>query len=851
MAVATPVLSQSITVDGSTNTTLSTSGVSCSGDCSISGGITSVGRTSNLFHSFSNFNVDTGAVVTFEDPGVSNIFGRVTGNSLTSIDGTLKVDGAANLFLLNPNGIIFGDQASLDIQGSFLSTTANSILFEENKSFGVSSTDNQSLLSVSIPLGLQFGSSPGPITVNGNGHALAYDPRTFTINGSNSSGLIAAPGQTLALIGGEISLQGGNLVSEGGVVEVGGVREGTVGLSTEGSLWDFDYSNIASFADVSLVQQASIDVSADDAGSVRVSGEDINILGGSILLAKVVDSGNGEIVLDASGDINVVGEDRSATVLVNTGAFVEIAAGAVGDGDSAIALDAENINISQGSQIGMGIAGDGTSGIVSVNAESVNLEGGSTTTPSSIYAIVLRGYTLGNGVGDGGDIVIDVDQLNLENGAQIAASTFGGGDAGDLTVNARDIRVVGRNDLNVDAVSSIRSASDIPPLGFVLTSDTPPVLRFPTVADGSGNSGTLTLNTERLLVSGAGQVVASTRSNNTSGSLVINASESVDLIGRDENGRSGLFASAVGDARVPVPSAGTAGSVEVNTQRLNILDGATINVSTQPSELNTGSSARPGEGAAGDIRINAVETNIKDGSLITADTVTGDRANITIQSDSLILRDGGLITTNATGTATGGNINIDAEALIAFENSDITANATDNFGGRIVVNSPTILGTDYRNQLTAESDITATSELGPAFSGSVELNSPEIDPTDGTVELPEGLNAEEQIIAACEKLDTNTFVATGRGGLPEGSGQLSTSQSLWNDFRLIERDRSVTVGDIRNEVDVLTADERASDHTKIVEARGWTLNNAGQVVLNSTSPISIASTHTASSCLRS
>ncbi|MFP4299945.1 MAG: filamentous hemagglutinin N-terminal domain-containing protein, partial [Spirulinaceae cyanobacterium] len=84
-------------------------------------------RDINLFHSFLEFNIQQNQTVYFSNPlGVENILTRVTGNNLSDINGRLGVAGEANLFLLNPNGIIFGENASLDIRGSFLATTADS-----------------------------------------------------------------------------------------------------------------------------------------------------------------------------------------------------------------------------------------------------------------------------------------------------------------------------------------------------------------------------------------------------------------------------------------------------------------------------------------------------------------------------------------------------------------------------------------------------------------------------------------------------------------------------------------------------------------------------------------------------
>ena len=89
----------------------------------IDGGAT---RGANLFHSFQDFNVGEGRGAYFSNPtAIENILSRVTGSNLSEILGTLGVLGDANLFFINPNGIVFGSNASLDVRGSFVGSTAD------------------------------------------------------------------------------------------------------------------------------------------------------------------------------------------------------------------------------------------------------------------------------------------------------------------------------------------------------------------------------------------------------------------------------------------------------------------------------------------------------------------------------------------------------------------------------------------------------------------------------------------------------------------------------------------------------------------------------------------------------
>ncbi len=283
----------------------------------IEGGAT---RGANLFHSFSEFNVGERRGAYFANPaGIQNIFSRVTGTNPSDILGTLGVNGSANLFLLNPNGIIFGPNAKLDMGGSFLGSTANAIKFADG--FELSATDSTRAptdsqqtdsirfprLTISVPIGLQYGGTSGGIRVQG-------------------SSLQVQPGQTLALVGGNVSMNGGSLKVPGGRVELGGLTgTGTVGLTVNGNDVRLSFPDSVPRADISLSQSALVDVTAGGGGSIHVNAGNLNILGNSVLLAGIgqnlglVGSVAGDIEINATGTINLANKSFIInTIVINT-----------------------------------------------------------------------------------------------------------------------------------------------------------------------------------------------------------------------------------------------------------------------------------------------------------------------------------------------------------------------------------------------------------------------------------------------------------------------------------------------------------------------------------------------------
>ena len=716
-------VAQSIVQDDTT--TLLNGGTNCSGSCLITGGTL---QDTSLFHSFQRFNVDKDATVTFEDPGVANIIGQITAidpDKRSTINGTLAVDGSANLFLINPNGIIFGENAALDVSGDFIASTAESVVFD---SAVINSGDPTvvPLLTLSTPIGLQLGANSGDIVVN-------------TPTGSGGFARLGGlHGQTLAFVGRNVEL------TPGAEIQV-------------------------------------FDILGPSGGAIQLTAtEAITMTGGTV-------------------ENGLVGD---------------------GDGSNRIILDAPTVSLTGGTQVILGSFGSGELGQIDVSADTLIIDNTDSPRDDFIGIVSVFGSTA-----SGGDINIQTDNIRLINGGSIFSRTLGSGNSGNVTIqNTETIEVAGFSENGPSNIAATTSITRDRNTGSIISVDT-------------GSSGQIVIDTARLIVMEGGQIVSGTQTTGDAGSVSINATESVTLEGNTEDGRSGLFANALFQA-------GSGGNVTVNTPYLSLRDGATINVSNSPSSPT--SLVPSGTGAAGSIQVQGAEVILLDSqSLLTADSVDGGGANIDLEADAIVLKNGSLITTSATGNATGGNINLDTGALIAIGNSDITANAMNSFGGKISVDAGGVFGAEFRDILTPDNDITAFSEQGAEFSGQVVLITPEIDPTQGAISLPQALGNSETIQAVCGEQVDNAFVASGRGGVPQDARQLLRGETVWQDFRWGD-DITKSISDDQSSTNVAPNTEAIAQSTTLLEAQDWSMNERGQVELisgvlnNGTEPSSLA-----------
>ncbi|MDZ4877087.1 MAG: hypothetical protein CLLPBCKN_006522 [Chroococcidiopsis cubana SAG 39.79] len=321
----------------------------------ITGGAT---RGGNLFHSFDSFSIPNGRTAFFNNgASIQNILTRVTGSSISNIDGLIQASGAANLFLLNPNGIIFGQNARLNIGGSFVASTARSINFADGTQFSATPDTGTPLLTVSVPLGLQLGASPGGIVSRASGE-----------------GLQVQPGKTLGLIGGNVSLDGGNLTARGGRIELGAVAApGVVGIGSNIGGFRFSFPTDLALGDISLTNGALVDVRAGGEGSIAVNARNLSLTGGSQLVAGIdenqglVNSLAGNIDVNAQDTLSIDGIGTFPDGVFSGGIFNIVGLGATGNGGD-VNVKVGSLSLTDGGRVTVSTFGIGNAGDVNIDA---------------------------------------------------------------------------------------------------------------------------------------------------------------------------------------------------------------------------------------------------------------------------------------------------------------------------------------------------------------------------------------------------------------------------------------------------------------------------------------------------
>ena len=531
-----------------------------------------------------------------------------------------------------------------------------------------------------------------------------------------------------------------------------------------------------------------------DGGEMTVTAERATLRNSAFLATSPFGTGRGGVL-----NVAITGQ-----LLLNGGQFI---VDSFGPGEAGNAfVTAGNIRMAGGGGIFASSFDAGDAGLLEIQArESIEITG---ATSDGVFISGIAANSVGSG--RGGNIAITSPIIRLSDGVAVGAVNFGSGSGGSVTVRASELL-------------ELRGSG-----GVELTN-------INTRTQGAGPAGNVLVEAGRLVLADGGTIFTSTLSSGAAGSLTVIA-DVIEVSGQSPNGfPSGLRSDASRDATLE-------GAAEVVTEdglldpnRTNLGAAGNIDVVANTITLRNGSaivvSNEEGGPQAGDLRLTSERLTLESASTIRAEPSTGTGGNLFLNADHIQLRDQSLISTNASGESTGGNIFIDGATLVALDNSDITANAIAGRGGQVSLSTQGIFGTELRSQPTSQSDITASSELGTEFSGTVSITTPELDPSSSAVELPERVvDASSQVMAACAAASGNSFVAIGRGGKPTDPTRFVSANTSWRDLR----DWTQAVGGDRLATPPVQHQQpqpNSSRPNQIQEATGWQIAPDGPTQL--------------------
>nr|MDJ0620503.1 S-layer family protein [Calothrix sp. MO_192.B10] len=658
-------------------------------------------RGANLFHSFSAFNVGDAQRVYFANPtGVENILTRVTGGKVSNILGTLGVNGSANLFLVNPSGILFGENARLDVGGSFVGSTANGIQFGEGDFFSATNPETPSPLLTVNPSALFFHRV----------RAGRIENRSLAPAGDNLLGLRVPDSRSLLLVGGDILMNGGRLNAPGGRVELAGIADnGTVGLNVDQNNLSLTIPDNLTRADISLTNNADVDVTtSENGGFVKVNARNLELTTRSDILAGIK-SGTGTPSTQAGDiEINVVEQlSLNGSRLINI-----INDDAIGIGGNIYITTG---NISASNVIIATISfGTGNAGNLSVQANnSVFLDG----------ARLLSFIASREVVGNSGNINISSNSLQINN-SRLDSRTFGQGNAGNVSLLASDSISIGE--------------------AFIFTSIGP-------LAVGKG--GDINIRAASLSVKDGAQLVSAIQNNRetstllagrgNAGNININVTGAVTISGV-KTAPSGLF------SLVSTGGVGNGGNINISANSFSLLDGANIftntngegsagNIKINATDLVniSGTSSTRGDSSelsartnsssnGGDIIINTRNFSLANGGVLNVQTVNnGNGGKIEISAKKVEIVNGGQILSNTSGNGNAGNIQINATQEMIVDGIDKTLNERiAKFGNNRLARFGTSRGITNTLDNGSSGLFVSSESLGSA--GDIEINSPKI-----------------------------------------------------------------------------------------------------------------------------
>src|SRR5271166_2622635 len=637
----------------------------------------------NLFHSFGQFGLSTGESAAFSGPAtVSNVIGRVTGGNSSSIDGKIQSSiPGANLYLINPNGIVFGPNATVNVSGSFHASTADYVRMSDGAKFQATNPD-ASTFSAAPPAAFGF---------------LTARPAALMVNGST---LGPVPGQgTLGLVAGPVSIVGATLSAPAGTIHVtSAAGTGEVPVDPRNTA----ASTVTSFGPVAVKGGSTLDVSDSKnlrsggsvfirAGALTVDASEINadnygsgsggvlslrgdsqitLSNGANVHAVAMGSGNGADVLLSTATSGVILAD-AATVLTdtmgsgNSGSITIIAgqltlqngtnvlaqtSGSGSGGDVTVSVGG-SLTVASGASLGTIAFADGNAGNVSVTAAGPLTIDMSVGAAASLFQGIASQTT---GTGNAGNVTVTAGTLSMVNNGEIFSATGASGNAGDVSVTAFD-------KLTIDGSGGDPAAS---PTGI-----------FSEAVAGSGAAGTLSVMARTLSIVNNGEISSDTFASGNAGNLTVAVSGQLTIDG--SGGNPEAHAATAIFSQAELGSSGAAGIVRVSAGTLSIVNSGEIAASTFASG-NAGSVA---VAVSGQLTIDGSGENLavgRTGIFSQANPgSSGAAGSVSVSAGTLVVANDGVISSRTLGFGNGGSVLVAVGNLAIISDGSI---ATDTRG---------------------------------------------------------------------------------------------------------------------------------------------------------------------------
>ncbi len=689
---------------GITSSGLGTTVTSDGSTFNITGGTQQGG---NLFHSFGKFNLHTGESAVFNDSGITNTISRITGGEYSWINGKI-VSGAENLYLLNPAGILFGPNASLDLAGSFHVSTADYLRMGENEKFFVQPLENE-ILSVAAPAAFGFldkniktSKVSGLISIEGKGEITEqeWDENSHT-------GLHVKEGNTVSIIGGDIEIKRGTYYNTGEEGEVAKLKEhpgsvnapeGYINLVSVVSGGEVaitesvpDVSGFEKFGNISISDEAWINANGTGGGAVYIragefvmnnsrinaitygsdngkgidiQADNLNLTDGAWINAKTEGSGDsGNIIIKVSDSVTLSGENEQpdiCKIVSNTQDKTDSA----GDGGR-IEITAKDVNIRDGAEIGTTSFGPGNAGHITVHTDnSITLSGENSNGKASKIVSNAQGKT--ESAGDGGSIEFTAKESYLRDGAEIGTTSFGTGNGGNIKIQSDLISLSGESSSGYLTKISSNAQGE---------------------TEAAGNGGTIEINSGDLQITDGAQISAATIGAGNGGNINIQAGGTIRISGENISGdwQSGIYAGTESES----DQAGDGGMIQVTAEKLYLGDGSQINAISY------------GTGKCGDIKIHIYDSLFISGKNSTDEypagifassygemEQAGDGGKIQITAKEVSLNKSGEISTSTDGGGQAGEIDLNISRLQLENNAAISSksNAEENGGNAGTIN---------------------------------------------------------------------------------------------------------------------------------------------------------------------